>query len=90
MQQIGWLTWVVIGVIAGWLASVVARTNYSMGCLADLIVGVVGALLGGFLFQLIGKPGVTGFNLWSIFVAFIGAVVLLFALRLITGRRTLV
>ncbi len=88
MEQIGWLTWIVIGVIAGWLASVVARTN--QGCLADLIVGVVGALLGGFLFQLIGKPGVTGFNLWSIFVAFIGAMVLLLALRLATGRRTFV
>jgi uncharacterized membrane protein YeaQ/YmgE (transglycosylase-associated protein family) len=90
MEQMGWLAWVVIGVIAGWLANVVVRTNYSQGCLADLIVGVVGALIGGFVFQSVGKPGVTGFNLWSIFVAFIGAVILLVVLRLITGRRTLV
>ncbi len=90
MGQMGWLAWIVVGVIAGWLASVVVRTNYSQGCLADLIVGVVGALLGGFIFESFGKPGVTGFNLWSIFVAFIGAVVLLITLRLITGRRTLV
>jgi len=81
----GWLAWIVIGVIAGWLASVAMRTSY--GLIADLIVGIVGALLGGFLFNLLGAPGVTGFNLWSLFVAFIGAVVLLFLLRLVSGRR---
>jgi len=48
---------------------------------------VLGALAGGFLFGLIGLAGVTGFNLWSIFVAFIGAVVLLFVLRMLTGNR---
>ena len=82
----GWLAWIVVGIIAGWLASVVMRT--SQGLIADIIVGVVGALLGGFVFNLIGSPGVTGFNLWSIFVAFIGSVILLFLLRLIAGRTT--
>ena len=85
MEQMGWLFWIVIGVIAGWLASVVMRS--SQGLIADIIIGVVGALLGGFLFNLIGAPGVTGFNLWSLFVAFTGAVVLLALLRLVTGRR---
>lgn len=85
MDQMGWLSWIVIGVIAGWLASVVMKSG--TGLLVDIIVGVVGALLGGFIFNAIGAPGVTGFNLWSIFVAFIGSVLLLVVLRLLSGRR---
>jgi len=85
MDQMGWLAWIVIGAIAGWLASIVMKTNRSQGLLMDIIVGIVGALIGGFVFNSLGTAGVTGFNIWSLFVAFIGAVVLLGVIRLFTG-----
>ena len=85
MDQMGWLSWLVIGALSGWLASVVMRTN--QGVIMDIIVGIVGAFIGGFLFSQLGAPGVTGFNVYSLLVSFIGAVVLLGLLRLVTGRR---
>jgi uncharacterized membrane protein YeaQ/YmgE (transglycosylase-associated protein family) len=88
MDAMGWLAWLIVGALAGWLASIVMGTNARQGLLVDIIVGIVGALIGGFLFSAIGAPGVTGFNVWSLFVAFIGAVVLLGLLRLFTGSRT--
>jgi uncharacterized membrane protein YeaQ/YmgE (transglycosylase-associated protein family) len=65
----------------------VMRTNRQQGLLMDIIVGIVGAFIGGILFNLVGAPGATGFNIWSVFVAFVGAVVLLGLLRMVTGRR---
>ena len=56
----------------------------------DILVGIVGAFIGGFLFNQFGAAGVTGFNIWSVFVAFTGAVVLLAVIRLLSGRRRLV
>jgi uncharacterized membrane protein YeaQ/YmgE (transglycosylase-associated protein family) len=88
MDAMGWLAWLIIGAVAGWLASVVMKTNSAQGLLMDIIVGIIGAFVGGFLFSVIGAPGVTGFNMWSLFVAFIGAVVLLGLLRLFTGTRS--
>ena len=82
MDAMGWLAWLIVGALAGWLASIVMRTNGSQGLLLDIIVGIIGAFIGGFLFNVIGAPGVTGFNIWSVFVAFIGAVVLLGILRM--------
>ena len=78
------IIWLVIGGIIGWLASMVMHTR--SGILMDIIVGIIGAAIGGFLFNVLGAPGATGFNLWSLLVAFIGAVVLLGLLRLVTGR----
>jgi uncharacterized membrane protein YeaQ/YmgE (transglycosylase-associated protein family) len=76
------LIWVIVGAIAGWLASLVMRTNRQQGLLEDIIVGVVGGLLGGFLLDLLGVGGeVTGLNISSILVAFVGAIVLLAILR---------
>jgi uncharacterized membrane protein YeaQ/YmgE (transglycosylase-associated protein family) len=85
MEQMGWLAWIVVGAIAGWLASVVVYSR--LGLLGDIIAGIVGAFIGGLLFTAVGVSGVTGFNVWSVFVAFIGAVVLLGAIRLFTGNR---
>ncbi len=75
------LLWILLGAIAGWLASVVMKTRKEQGLLMDIVVGIVGAILGGWLFGLFGAQGVTGFNLPSILVAFVGAVVLLAILR---------
>ena len=80
------LLWIVLGLVAGFLASVVMRGG-GYGLIGDIIVGIVGALLGGWLFSLLGAGGVTGFNLWSIFVAFVGACLLIGLLRLLSGRR---
>ncbi len=81
-----WLSWIVVGGIAGWIASMLTRNNARMGLLANIVVGVVGGLLGGFLMDLIGASGVTGFNLWSLLVSVIGATVLLWILNLIRRR----
>jgi uncharacterized membrane protein YeaQ/YmgE (transglycosylase-associated protein family) len=80
----GWLAWIIVGGIAGWAASQVMHSH--LGLVWDIIVGIIGAIIGGYLFGLIGAPGVTGFNLGSVIVAFIGAVVLLGVLRLFTSR----
>lgn len=82
------LVWLIVGAIAGWLASLVMRTNQKQNLVGDIIVGIVGGLLGGFLLDALGVGGgVTGINVISIVTAFVGAVVLLFLLRLVTGRR---
>jgi uncharacterized membrane protein YeaQ/YmgE (transglycosylase-associated protein family) len=84
MGQMGWLAWLIVGAVAGWLASIAMKTNREQGLLMDIIVGIAGAFIGGALFRVFGATGVTGFNFWSVFVAFIGAVVLLAVVRLIT------
>ena len=84
----GILAWIVVGLIAGWLASQVMRGG-GYGLIGDIIVGVVGALLGGFLATTFLKMpnAVNGINITSILVAFIGAVILLAILRMVSGRR---
>ena len=78
----GILGWIILGGIAGWLASLIMGTNASMGIVANVVVGIIGALIGGFLFSLLGGGYVTGFNIWSLFVAFVGSVVLLGIVRI--------
>lgn len=80
------IVWIIIGGLAGWLASLLVRGSGS-GILMDIIVGIVGAFIGGLIVQLLGGSGFTGLNLWSFVVAFIGAVILLLIVRLVTGSR---
>ena len=87
MSQMGWLAWIIVGAVSGWLASIVMKTNGKQGLLLDIVVGILGAFVGGFLFNQFGSAGVTGFNIWSVFVSFVGAVVLLAVIRLINGRQ---
>ncbi len=79
--------WVVLGGIAGWLASIITGRNDRMGCITNILAGVVGAIVGGWLFSFFGGSGVSGFNLWSLLVAGVGAVVVLAIINLIFGRR---
>jgi uncharacterized membrane protein YeaQ/YmgE (transglycosylase-associated protein family) len=79
------LLWILFGAIAGWIASVVMRTNASQGVFMDILLGIVGGVLGGFLMSLIGQPGVTGFNLYSLLVAVVGAIVLIWLGRVLRG-----
>jgi uncharacterized membrane protein YeaQ/YmgE (transglycosylase-associated protein family) len=82
MDPVNILVWIVVGAIAGWLASLVMRTNRQQGLLEDIIVGIVGGLLGGFILDLLDVGGgVTGLNIGSILTAFLGAIVLLAILR---------
>ena len=84
------LAWIVVGLIAGWLASQVMRGG-SYGLIGDIIVGIVGAVIGGYLAGQLNIPGaaVTGINVTSVLVAFVGAVILIAILRLVSGRRRL-
>lgn len=75
------LVWIVFGAIAGWLAHLL--TGRGGGLITNIVVGIVGAFIGGFLMSLMGGGGVSGFNLYSLFVAVLGAVVLLVVLGLI-------
>jgi len=83
----GILAWIVVGLIAGWLASQVMRGG-GYGLIGDIIIGVVGAVIGGFLAEKLFNMSapVTGINVPSIFVAFVGAVILLAILRLFRRR----
>jgi uncharacterized membrane protein YeaQ/YmgE (transglycosylase-associated protein family) len=84
----GILSWIIVGLIAGFLAGVVVKGG-GFGCIGDIVVGVIGGLLGGFIasyFFHMGDP-ISGINLQSILVAFVGAVIFVVILRLIRGRR---
>lgn len=82
------IVWLIFGALAGWIASMIMKTSHQQGILTDIIVGIVGAFLGGFIFQTlgIGPQGVSGFNLPSLLVAIVGAVVLLAILKAIQRR----
>jgi uncharacterized membrane protein YeaQ/YmgE (transglycosylase-associated protein family) len=81
------VAWIVLGLIAGFIASKLVNKS-GEGVVLDIVLGVVGAVVGGWLFSLLGMAGVSGLNIYSLVVAVIGAVVLLFAYHAITGRRT--
>ena len=84
MDGVSIIAWIIIGAIAGWLASIVMKTNAQQGLLMDIIVGIIGGFIGGWLLGVLGIGGeVTGINIGSILTAFIGAVVLLALLRLL-------
>ena len=78
----GIILWIIFGALAGWIASMIMGTNDKQGALLNIVIGIVGAFLGGWLMILIGKSGVTGFNLRSFLVALAGAVVLIFIVKL--------
>jgi uncharacterized membrane protein YeaQ/YmgE (transglycosylase-associated protein family) len=81
------LAWLILGLIAGFIASKIVNRS-GEGLVLDIVLGIVGAFVGGFLFSLIGAAPVTGFNIYSIVVAVIGAIVVLVLYHAIVGRRT--
>lgn len=80
----GILLWIVFGALVGWIASLIMKSGG--GLLMDIVLGIVGAVVGGFIFNLFGGQGITGFNLYSIIVAVIGAIIVVWVGRLITNR----
>jgi uncharacterized membrane protein YeaQ/YmgE (transglycosylase-associated protein family) len=84
----GIIAWIVLGLIAGFIASKIVNHTGS-GVIMDVVLGVVGALVGGFVFSMFGATGVTGFNIYSMLVAVVGAVVVLWLYHMLIGRRAL-
>jgi uncharacterized membrane protein YeaQ/YmgE (transglycosylase-associated protein family) len=80
------ITWIFLGLISGFIASKVV-TGSGRGIFRDMVLGVLGAFVGGVMFQIIGRTGVTGFNLWSVFVSAIGAIAVLVVYHAISGHR---
>ncbi len=83
----GIIAWIILGLIAGFISSMIVNRR-GEGIVLDIIVGIVGALVGGWIFRAFGSSGVTGFNAWSLLVAVIGAVVLLVIWHAIRGYGT--
>ncbi len=80
------LAWLVIGALAGWVASMVLGQNHQMGWLANIGLGIAGALVGGLIMRLIGGSGFSGFNIYSLLVAVGGATLVLFVVTAIQAR----
>jgi uncharacterized membrane protein YeaQ/YmgE (transglycosylase-associated protein family) len=85
----GFLGWIVVGFVAGAFARVATGSGRHLGCLGTILVGVLGGLLGGMLFNLAGSQGIGEFGLRSMFVAFVGAFVLLFVSGRLFGHRSI-
>jgi len=79
------VAWIVLGLIAGFIASKIVNKT-GEGAILDIVLGVVGALVGGFVFNAVGAVGVDGFNVWSLFVAVIGAILVLVLKHAVMGR----
>jgi uncharacterized membrane protein YeaQ/YmgE (transglycosylase-associated protein family) len=83
----GILSWIVVGLIAGLLAKLVLPGDDPGGLIVTTLLGMAGALVGGFLIGVLGGAGATGFNIWSVLVATLGAVILLAVYRMFAGSR---
>jgi uncharacterized membrane protein YeaQ/YmgE (transglycosylase-associated protein family) len=82
----GIISWIILGLIAGYIGSKIIDKQ-GQGFWLNIALGIVGALVGGFLFDLFGASGVTGLNIYSMIVAIIGSVVVLLVYNAVTGRR---
>lgn len=73
----GFISWIIVGALAGWIASMIMDKDAQMGALANIVVGIIGGFLGGWVLGLFGIGGMSGFNITSIITAIVGAVILL-------------
>jgi uncharacterized membrane protein YeaQ/YmgE (transglycosylase-associated protein family) len=79
------IAWVILGLVAGFIASKIVN-HTGEGTILDIVLGIVGAVVGGLVFNAVGATGVNGFNIWSMFVAVVGAVLLLVVKHAVMGR----
>ncbi len=82
------ISWIVLGLIAGFIASKIVNKS-GEGFLLDIVLGVVGAVVGGEIFNAAGMAGVSGINLWSILVSIVGAVIVIWIYHMVTGNKRL-
>jgi uncharacterized membrane protein YeaQ/YmgE (transglycosylase-associated protein family) len=82
------IAWLILGLIAGFIASKIVNKQ-GEGVLLDIVLGIVGAVVGGYIFTFFGAAPVTGFNIYSMIVAVVGAIIVLWIYHMIVGRRTL-
>ncbi len=82
----GIISFLLLGLVAGWIASMIMGTNGSQGPLMDMVLGVIGAFVGGFIFNLFGASGTSGLNIYSILVAAVGAMALIWVGRVLGSR----
>jgi uncharacterized membrane protein YeaQ/YmgE (transglycosylase-associated protein family) len=77
----GIIAWIIFGALVGWIASKIMNTDAEQGGLANIFIGIIGAVIGGLVFSMFGGQSVTGFNLYSALVALVGAVLLIIVLK---------
>lgn len=82
----GIVAWIIFGALAGWIASLIMNTDQEQGALANIVIGIIGAMIGGFIARALGGSGVSGFNLGSLLVAILGAIVLLGVYKMVAHR----
>ena len=83
----GIISWIIFGGLAGWVGSIVMKTDGSQGIFLNIVIGIIGAVVGGFAFGFFGASGVTGFNFYSFAVAVIGSVIAIWAVQMLRGAR---
>ena len=84
----GLIGWIVLGAAAGWLASLINKTNDQQGWIGNIVLGIIGAIVGGFLWGIItDEDNVIDFSIGSLIIAIIGALVVSFVWSMVTGRR---
>ena len=79
--------WIVLGGLVGWIASKFVGTDEQQGFVGNIVAGVLGGVVGGWVFSLLGGAGVTGLNVWSLLVAVIGAMIVIFVWKVISGKK---
>jgi uncharacterized membrane protein YeaQ/YmgE (transglycosylase-associated protein family) len=82
----GIISWLILGLVAGFIGSKIVNKS-GEGFWLDIALGIVGAIVGGILFSVVGMQGITGLNVWSMIVAVVGAVIVLFGYHAVAGRR---
>jgi uncharacterized membrane protein YeaQ/YmgE (transglycosylase-associated protein family) len=85
-ERVGIISWIILGLIAGFIGSKIVDKQ-GQGFWLNIALGIIGALVGGFLFDLFGAKGITGLNIWSMIVAVVGSIVVLLVYNALTGRR---
>jgi len=86
--MINFIAWIVFGAIAGWIASMITKTNAQQGAFGNIITGILGALIGGFIVRTLTGNDVEGFNITSLLVAIVGAVILISLLKMFRRNKT--